>query len=90
MANASRDQNNIPGILAALNTDGVTLTRVLADSVTHAIRVADGTTGTDHGTVSAKRDQNSVTGWMGVSSVDGVTPVPIYADSDGNLLVDSN
>lgn len=90
MPNASRDQNNVPTLLATLNTDGATLVLVKADPTNHGLKIDDNTTGSDHGPTDALRDQNFVTALMGVSSADGVTPVSVYADSNGNLLVDSN
>ncbi len=90
MANASRDENSVPTLLGALSTNGTTLVRVKVNASNHALKVADGSTGTDHGPVNAPRDENSVPALMAVSSVDGVTPVVVYADSSGNLLVDSN
>lgn len=90
MANASRDENNVPTILGTLDTDGVTVVPIKADPTLHALEVVDGNTGTDYGNGQASRDENYVPVLMAVSSVDGVTPVPVYVDSDGNLLVDSN
>lgn len=99
MANAKRDQNNVPTLLGALSTDGVTPTLVKANPTNHGIKMDDNTTGTDHGTIAAARDQNFVPVLMAVSNqtitvngiayIQGVTPVEIYADSSGNLLVNS-
>ena len=89
MTNAYRDENNVPTLIAALNTNGVTPTRVLVNAVTHGLKVDDGTTGTNHGRNVAVRDENNVPVLMAVSSVDGKTPVEVYADSSGNLLVKS-
>lgn len=90
MANASRDQNNIPTLIAALDTDGVTPIRVKVNPTNHGLKIEDGTTGSDNGRNVAYRDENSVPVLMAVSSADGVTPVEVYADSDGNLLIDSS
>lgn len=90
MANASRDENGVPALLGALNTDGITTIRVGASASTHSLSVDDNTTGTDMGVPNAPRDQNSVPVLMAVSSVDGVTPVVVYATSDGKLFIDSN
>lgn len=90
MANAKRDQNNVPTIICALNTDGTTPVLVKVNATNHALKVSDGTTGSDNGRTVAYRDENNVPVFMGVSLDDGVTPVEIYADSSGNLLVDSN
>lgn len=89
MAVASRDQNNVPTLLGALNTDGATITPIKADPTAHTLKVSDGTTGSDHGPTNTPRDANFVPVLMGVSNADGITPVVIYADSSGNLLVDS-
>lgn len=90
MATASRDNNNVPTLLAGLNTDGITPIKVLANPSDHAIKVVDASTGTDHGPSAAPRDTNFVPALLAVSSADGVTPVVVYADSDGNLLIDSS
>lgn len=89
MANASRDDNNIPTLLGVLNTDGVTPTKVQVNATLHALKISDNTTGTDHGTDSAVRDENFVPVLMAVSSADGITPVEVYADSSGMLLINS-
>lgn len=89
MSNAARDENGVPALTCALNTDGITIQRVYVNSSTHALKVSDGTTGSDHGTVMAERDSNFVTVLMAVSSADGITPVEVYADSSGNMLVKS-
>lgn len=90
MANAKRDQNNVPTLLGALESDGSTIVLIKANDVGHGLQVDDNTTGVDYGPTNAPRDENSVPVIMGVSSADGVTPIPIYATADGKLLVDSN
>lgn len=82
-----RDNNRVPTMVAALNTDGVTPISVAINATNHGLKVSDGTSGTDFSRASAVRDANRVTGLMGISSADGVTPVEIYADSSGNLLI---
>lgn len=89
MANAARDGNNVPALICSLNTDGITPERVYVNSSTHALKVSDGTTGSDFGRNVAVRDSNFVTVLMAVSSADGITPVEVYADSSGNMLVKS-
>ncbi len=89
MANASRDGNNVPTLLAS-GTDGSSIVRVKVNATNHSLKVDDNTTGSDNGPTNALRDENSVPVLMAVSSVDGVTPVAVYADADGNLLIDSN
>lgn len=90
MANASRDENNVPAIIALDAANGTDIVRVEADPTTHALSVDDDTTGTDYGPTNDARDQNNVPTFMAVSSDDGVTPVPIYATASGALLVDSS
>ncbi len=87
---APRDENRVPALLAALNTDGLTPIVVLVNSSNHALKVVDAQTGSDHGGNVAVRDENRVPVLMAVSSADGITPVEVYADSSGNLLIDSN
>lgn len=89
MTNAKRDENSVPTMIAALNTDGVTITRVYINASNHGLQVDDGVGGADHGTVNALKDENGVSCLMGVSSVDGVTPVPLYVTSAGKLLIKS-
>lgn len=88
--NAQRDQNSVPTMIAALNTDGVTITRIKVNPSNHALKINDATSGTDYGTTNALRDENSVHCLMAVSSVDGVTPVAVYVDSMGQILINSN
>lgn len=90
MTNAYRDENSVPTMIAAQNTDGTTIVRILADPSANALKVSDGTTGTDHGPGNDLRDENSVHALLAVSSSDGITPVVVYADSSGNLLVQSS
>ena len=88
MANAERDQNDVPTLLAYYPTNADN-ERIYANATTHGLKVSDGTTGNDQGPQNAYRDQNGVPGIMAVSSVDGVTPVVVYTDGAGNLLVQS-
>lgn len=87
--NASLDENGVPTIIAALNTDGSTIVRVGVNASNHTLEVSDGTTGTDHGQGDDLLDENGKRCFMGVSSADGVTPVVIYSDSSGKLLIKS-
>lgn len=89
MANAARDNNNVPTLIGALSTDGITPTRVKVNATNHGLEIDDDTTGSDHGVAAAVRDANNVPVLLAVSSADGITPVEVYVDSDGNLLVDS-
>ena len=90
MANASRDENHTPTLIAVLNTDGQTILPVKVNASNHGLSVDGGSTGSDNGPDEALHDANHISTIMGVSETDGVTPVPIYTDSSGNLLIDSN
>lgn len=87
--NAQKDDNNVNTLIAALNTDGDTIIRVLADPTTHVLSVSNGTNGTDFGPANALKDDNNVSTLIATSSADGITPVVVYADSDGKLLIQS-
>lgn len=89
MAQVPRDNNFIPTLAAALNTDGTTVVAVCASPTVHSICTVDGATGSDFSITDASRDGNRVPVLMAVSSADGVTPVEVYADSSGNLLIKS-
>lgn len=83
------DTNNVRALGCALNTNGTTVTAVLADPATHILSVDDNNTGSDHGVPCAVRDANFHPVWMATSSTDGITPVEVYADSNGKLLIQS-
>ena len=88
MANAKRDENRIPVIIALLDSDGKTIKNVCASPVSHSLCVSDGTTGTDNGN-NIGIDENHMPTIFAVSYVDGRTPVALYADSSGNILIQS-
>lgn len=91
MAEAKRDGNFVKTILGVDKNDGKTTINILVDPVTHRIKMAQGTGGTDLGNGNAGRDQNSKPSLIAASSTDGKTPVAIYADSTtGELLVNKN
>ncbi len=90
MAQAKRDENNVPTLLGVLNSDGATVTPIQINPVNHALKVDDNTTGSDLGPSRALRDENFVPTKIVVSSADEITPVVLYADSSGKLLIDSN
>lgn len=89
MADAKKDDNRVPTLIATLNTDGETMVNVTVNPSTHGLDVDDDTSGSDMSSGNADRDGNRRTGLIGVSSADGVTPVEVYADSSGNLLINS-
>lgn len=89
MATAALDENGVPSLVAALNTDGTTPIRITANPTNHGLSISDNINGSDNGRTVAYRDENSKPVLLAVSSVDGVTPVEVYANSSGELLVDS-
>jgi hypothetical protein len=90
MTNAQRDDNNVPTMIAVLNTDGETIVPIRSNPVTRGLKVDDDITGVDNGPDRALRDENFVPTLMATSDADGVTPVAVYTDSSGNLLIDTN
>jgi hypothetical protein len=89
MANASRDENGIPTLVATSSVDGAGIVRICADVSLHSLCVEDDTTGTDFGNNNnnANRDDNQVPVLIAVSSADGVTPVEVYADPVTNKIL---
>lgn len=84
-----RDQNRVTTLLGTLNSDGVTVVSIQANTTYNALKVQNAANGGDQPYVNSQRDSNRVPAVWALSSVDGVTPVPVYADSSGNLLVDN-
>lgn len=88
MADAPRDNNNIPGKLACLNTDTIQGQNLVPIQVTSdgVIKVIEG------GTISFTmvpvdpKDENYVNCWL-FEGTDGLT-YPAVATADGKLLVD--
>lgn len=83
------DGNRIPTLKAVLNTDGVTVSNVLASPTTFRLASSDGTAGSDFGVPTSQRDHDRVTVLMAVSATDGTTPVEVYCNSSGQLLIQS-
>ena len=91
MANAKRDENNVPTLTAVLDSDGETIVPINVNSADNSLSAENDTTGSDNGPNGrAIRDENFVTTLIGVSSVDGVTPVAVYANADGQILIDGS
>jgi len=90
MANAKRDGNYKPTLIALLESDGATIIPIEVEPVYHTLAIDDNTTGSDNGPTPERaiRDGNYVTTLIGLSSADGVTPVAVYATADGKLLID--
>lgn len=86
--NAGRDKNHIPTLIAALSTDGVTIAPVTANPANNALKVGNGTTGSDFG-ADIVRDQNRIPIAFVLSSADNKSLVPLYADASGLLQIKS-
>lgn len=84
------DANRQQMIMGTLNTDGQTVIAIKVNPTNHALKVSDGTTGSNFNVTTNQRDANRKTTIWAVSSADGVTPIYVATDSNGNLLVDSN
>jgi len=90
MADAKRDGNYIPTVLALLESDGATPINIAADPSSHALEVDDNSSGSDNGPTPARalRDGNYVTTLVALSSAGDGALVPLYATADGKLLID--
>lgn len=89
MTQAPRDENNVPGLLAVLNTDtvqGTNLVPIAINSANNRVKISLG------GTISFTmqpvdpKDENYVNCWLFEGS-DGLV-YPAVATADGELLVD--
>lgn len=92
MTNALPDENNRPTMIATLNSNGSTITRVTANASNHGLKVDDNTTGSDNGNNNgtANLDENSKPVMTALSSTGDGTLVEVYCDSSGKLLINSN
>jgi hypothetical protein len=89
MTNAQRDDNNVPTMIAVLDSDGLTVTPVKINPANFGLKVDNDTTGSDLGPARALHDDNFVPTKLSVSSADVTRIVPLYVDSEGNLLIDN-
>ena len=87
MAQAKRDSNQVPTLIAVSNADGITPVVLYADPTTHRLLVSDGATGSDFGNDWAARDDNVKT--TATATDANGTIIPLYVDSEGNLLIES-
>lgn len=89
MAQAPRDQNNIPSRLAVLNTDtvqGTNLVPVRINPISKGIKINTSDTISFTMRPVDPKDENYVNCWF-FEGADGLT-YPAVADSEGKLLVD--
>ena len=92
MANAYRDENDVPTKIGLLNTNGTTIMRLYVNPTTGALRVNDASTGTYPAAAGnrAHKDDNAVSTMTGVSEADETTPLNFLINSSNELLVDSS
>lgn len=92
VSNASRDQNGVPALICASESDGQTVIPIQANPTLHAVIVQDGTSGVDAGNNggSAMRDQNGVPVLLALSSAGDGSIVEVYGEPiTGSILIDS-
>lgn len=88
MADAIRDENHVPVIVALSYIDGVTLVPVQIDADNAGVKINTSASIQFTPTTYGKRDSNHVVQLMGVSSSTGL-PFPVLADpATGAILVD--
>lgn len=85
--NAAIDSNSKQTITARLKTDGVTVIRLTADSVTNGLSITENTSGAVVPTTFAATDSNGRPTWFAVSEDDPTHLVALQCDASGALLV---
>lgn len=86
MAQAARDQNRVPTMIAVSNADMTTPIALYVNPVTHQLMVTL-TAPVVTAKSDAARDQNNVPTLLAVSESDGVTPVALVANPTNHKLV---
>lgn len=89
MANAKIDENGRQSMIGVLNTDGKTITRVVANSATNYLHVNDDVTGTNLSGNQASTDENGRTTMFALASDGSGTYIALNVDSTGALLTKS-
>ncbi len=84
--NAFLDANTRQTATARLETDGVTVTRLMADN-SGVLQTTTVTAGAVTPTTFAATDDNGRTSWFAVSENDPTVLVALQCDSSGNLLI---
>lgn len=85
--NGAIDTSSRSTMTARLKTDGITVTRLIANASTGALSVSTTTTGGVAPSQFAATDENERPTLFAVSENDGVTPVALQCDSSGALLI---
>lgn len=85
--NASIDVNSKQTILATLNTDGSSLTRIQVNPVNGGLTTTTNTMGSVTPQGRSLIDENGRNSWFGVSENDGKTEVAVQCNSSGTVLV---
>jgi len=88
MADAIKDQNHVPSLLAVSYVDGITLVPIVINSSNSGVQI-DRVNTVSTAAMNAARDANHRTTVMGVDSVSG-NPIPLFANpTTGGILVSS-
>lgn len=85
--NAAIDFNSKQTITARLKTDGITVTRLVADPTTGALSTTQTTSGAVSPASFSATDGNGRSTWFAVSQNDPTQLVALQCDISGNLLV---
>ena len=89
MSNAMHDQNNVPTLIAILDSDKKTISRVKANPIGQGLKINDATTANVLSFDAVPRDENSVPCMSVLSSAGDGSIVILQVNSSGELLVDS-
>jgi hypothetical protein len=87
MSNAAIDTNSKQTITARLKSDGVTVTRLIANPVTGALGTTTITAGAVTPSNFSATDDNGRTSWFAVSEFNSKQLVALQCDANGNLLI---
>lgn len=90
MANAAKDQNFVPTMIAISTADGTTILPIYINASTHGIKIDDASTGSRTGN-HALKDANGISTLCALSSAGDGAIVPLYVNNSTNgILIDSN
>ena len=83
------DENSRPTIICANKNNGTAIVPIMADPVTHCLKVDSSLGGVDNGNNNgnAMLDENSIPVWTALSSAGDGSIVEVYGDN-GNILID--
>ena len=87
MSNAAIDANSRQTATATLKTDGVTIVKLEALSITGALTTTTTTSGAVVPSTFAETDNNGRISWFAVSENDPTVLVRVQCDSSGAVLI---